>query len=68
MGRKILMTFLKSVVLFNVMQIITPDDNCALHFLARNNTRQNTTSDAYISCKGALLVNVSSLNGLSREL
>ena len=64
MGREILMPLLKSVVLLDVMQVVTSDDNCALHFHARNNSSQNTSPDAYISCEGALLVNVCSLYGL----
>ena len=66
MGRKILVPFLKSVVLLDVMQIIPSDHNRTLHFHARNNACQNTATDAYISCEGALLVYVCSLNGLQR--
>lgn len=65
MGRKIPVTFFKSVVLLDVMQIVTSNDNCALHFHACNNARENTATDAYISCEGALLVNVRSFDGLS---
>ena len=64
MGRKILMPLFKSVVLFDVMQIIPSDHNRTLHFHACNNARQNTATDAYISCEGAFLVYVCSLNGL----
>ena len=64
MGREILMPFLKSVVLLDVMQIIPSDYNCTLHFHACNNACQNTATDAYISCEGAFLVYVCSLDGL----
>lgn len=66
MGRKILMPFLKSVVLLDVMEIVPSDDNCTLHFHARNNACQNTATDAHISCEGAFLVYVCSLDGLLR--
>ena len=52
------MTFFISVVLLDVMQIVTSNDNRALHFHACNNACENTATDAYISCEGALLVNV----------
>lgn len=67
MGRKILVPLLKSVVLLDVMQIVPSDDNCALHFHARNNACQNTATDAYIACEGAFLVDVGSLEGLLRD-
>ena len=62
------MPFLKSVVFLDVMQIVSPDDNCALHFHACNNACQNTATDAHISCERAFLVNICSLDGLWKRL
>lgn len=67
MGRKILMPLLISVVLLDKVQVVPPDDNCTFHFHACNNASQDTSTDADVSCKGAFLVDICSLNGLLKE-
>ena len=64
MSRQILMSFLKSVVLLNVVKIVTADDDRPLHLHLLDNPSQNTTSNADIASEGALLVDVVSIDGL----
>jgi len=66
MSSKILMSFLKSVVLLDVMKIIPSDYNCSLHLHALYSTRQYSTPDADIASKRAFLVYVCAINSLSR--
>ena len=64
MSSKILMSFLKSVVLLDVMKIIPSDYNCSLHLHALYSTRQYSTPDADIASKRAFLVYVCAINSL----
>ena len=62
------MTLLKAVVFLDVMQVISPDDDCSLHLSAGHYSGQNPTTDAHISCEGALLINVGALDGLKTKM
>ena len=62
------MTLLKAVVFLDVMQVIPPDDDCSLHLSAGHYPGQNPTTDAHISCEGALLINVGALDGLKTKM
>ena len=64
MGRKVPVPFLKSVVLLDVVKIVSSDNNCTLHFHTLDNPRQNTTADTHISSEGTLLVNIRAINCL----
>lgn len=61
------MSLLKTVVLLDVVQVVTADDNGPLHLHFLHNTSQDATTNGYISCERALLVNVGTFNGLQRE-
>ena len=67
MGRQISVSLLESVVLLNVVKIVTTDHNGSLHFHLLNNSRQNTTSDTDIASKWALLVDVVPVNCLEEK-
>ena len=58
------MSLFKSVILLDVMQIVSPYHDCPLHLHALHDPRQNATTNADISCEGTLFVDVCSLNGL----
>ncbi len=51
------MAFLKSVVLLDVMEVVSSDDNSALHLNALDHSRQDSATDAHITSEGTLLVN-----------
>ena len=57
------MAFLETVVLLDVVQIITANDNGALHLGGLHNTLKNTATDGDIAGEWALPVDVVSFNG-----
>ena len=68
MNREILVSLLKPVVLLDMMQVISPDHNGAVHFHTFDNASQNTSTDVNSSSERTLLVNVSSLICLFQEM
>ena len=67
-NREILVSLLKPVVLLDMMQVISPDHNGAVHFHTFDNASQNTSTDVNSSSERTLLVNVSSLICLFHEM
>jgi hypothetical protein len=63
MRRDILMTFLETLVLLNVVQVITTHNDCALHLRGQDDTLQDATTDGNIARERALFVHVRTLNG-----
>ena len=61
------MTLLKSVVLLDVMQVVSSNDDGSLHLHTCYNTSQNSPTDTDITSEGTLLVDVCSLNGLQHN-
>lgn len=61
------MTFLETTVLAYVMQVITTNDNGALHLQFLNGTGQNAATDAYITSEWAFVVDVSAIDCLLKE-
>jgi hypothetical protein len=59
----VLVTLLETTVLLNVVKVITTDNNSALHLGRDDKSLQNLTTDGNVASEGALLVNVSSLDG-----
>lgn len=68
---EVLVALLITRVLGDEVQVLTTDDNGALHLGGDNNTSQDTTTDGDITSEGALLVDVgtfdSFLGGLEAE-
>ena len=64
MHRHVLVTLLESVVLADVVEVITTDDDGPVHLHLGNNTREDAASDAHVAGEGAFLVNVVTLNSL----
>lgn len=58
----------KSVVLGQVVEIVTTNNNSSLHLVGDNNTTENTTTDGDVTSEGALLVNVVTSDGSGRGL
>lgn len=56
------MSLLVSVVLWNVVQVVTSDDDGSVHLGGDNSTREDSTSDGDLTDKWTLLVNVVTLN------
>ena len=67
MDRHIFMSFFKSVVFFNIVQIISSDNYCPLHLHLGNNTCQDTPSDTHVTSKRAFSVNIVSFLCLKNE-
>ncbi len=61
MGRHSLVALLVTTVLFDVLQVVPPDDNGASHFCRGHNALEDATADAHVAGKRTLLINVCSL-------
>ena len=59
----VLVTFLETTVLLDVVKVITTDDNGALHLGGDDKTLKDLSTNGNISSEGALLIDVSSLDG-----
>lgn len=59
------MTLLETTVFANIMQIVTANHDGALHLQFLNGASKNASTNAYIAGEGALLVEVSSIDGLN---
>lgn len=61
-----LKTFLENlpVVLLDVVQVITTNRDCPIHFHLLDNTSQDAATDGDIAGEWALLVNISAINSL----
>lgn len=64
MDTHVTMTFLKTVVLSNIMQIISTYNNGPLHFHLLYNASENTSSDRDVAGEWTFLINVSSFKSL----
>lgn len=58
----ILVSLLKTTVLGNVVKVISPYNNCALHLGGANQSSKDTSTNGNVSSEGTLLVNKVSLN------
>ena len=63
MSRQVVMSLLESVVLLDVMQVISSKDNSSAHLVGENDTLEDSTSDGNVGGEWALVVNVVSFNG-----
>ena len=58
------MSFFISIVFWDVVEIISSDDDGSLHFCGNTNTLEDLASDGDVGSEGALLVDVSGFDGL----
>jgi len=61
-SRDSLMALLKSVILLDVMEEITANDNSVSHFSGDHNTLEDSSTDADVTGEWTFLVNISSLD------
>jgi hypothetical protein len=61
-GSQVFVTLLVSVVFWNVVQVVTSDNDGTVHLGGHNCTRQDLTSDGNLTNEWTLLVNVRTLN------
>ena len=67
MHRHVLVTLLESVVLANVVKVITTDNDGPAHLHFGNNAGEDATTDVHVASEGTFLVNVVALNCLKRK-
>ena len=65
MDRHVLVALLETVVLSDVVKVVTADDNGSLHLVFDNDASKNAPSDGHVAGEWALLVDVIALSGLS---
>ncbi len=56
-------SLLISVVFWDIMEIVTSDNNGSLHFSRNNNALKDLTSNGYIGSEWTFLIDISWLNG-----
>lgn len=64
----VLVPFLETPVLGNVVQVVPADNNGALHLGANNKSLEDASTDGDIASKRALFVHIVALNGSGRSL
>ena len=64
MSSEVSVSLLEPVVLLDVMEVVSPDDECPLHLGALHHTRQDTTTDTHVPREGTLLIDVGTLTCL----
>lgn len=62
-GSNILVSFFVSVIFWNVMQVISSDNDGTVHFGGNNSTGQDFTSDGNSTSEWTFFVNVRTFNG-----
>ena len=67
MDRHVFVPLLEPVVFTNVMQVITTNNDGALHLHLEYDSRKDTTTDRHVSSEGAFLVDVSTIDSLQRN-
>ena len=61
------MSLLESVVLLDVVEVGSPDDDGPLHLLALHDSSQDSSTDAHVPSEGTLLVYVRAFSSLGRK-
>ena len=62
MSSQVLVSLLETIVLLDVMEVITSQNDGSFHLAGGNYTLEDSSSDRDIGGEGALLVNILSLN------
>ena len=68
MNSEVLVSLLITVVLLDVVQVFTTDDDGAFHLGGHDLTSKNTTTNGNVTSEGALLINVSTGDGFLGSL
>jgi len=64
-GGNVLVSLLISAIFPDKVEVVSANDNRALHFSGSNHPSENTSTDRNVSGEGALLIDVSTFNGLA---
>jgi hypothetical protein len=67
-GREVLVTLLETVVLSNVVEVISADNDGTLHLVGNDDTTEDATADGNVTGERALLIDVGTLDGGLRGL
>lgn len=67
-GSNVLVALLVTVVLGNVVEVLTTDDDCAVHLGGNNSSGEDAATDGNLADEGALLVDVGAVDGLTGSL
>lgn len=67
MDTHVAMTFFKTIVLSHVVQVVSPDHDCPLHFKFLHNSGQYATTNRHITSKWTFFIDVRTLDGLKFE-
>lgn len=68
MGGEVVMSLLEPVVLLDVVEIISSQDDGSSHFGGENDTLEDRSTDGHVRGEGALVVDVLALDGSLRGL
>jgi len=68
MSGHVVMSLLESVVLLDVVKVISAEHDGSRHLVGEDNTLEDSTSDGHVGGEGALLVDVSTSLGVSGGL
>ena len=60
----VLVSLLETSVLWDILKIITANDDSSLHFCGNDHRLQDTATDWYVSSEGTFFVNIWALNSL----
>jgi hypothetical protein len=64
----VLVTLLETTVLLDVVKVVPPHDNCALHLGGSDKALEDLAADGHVASEGALFVNIVPLDGGVRGL
>lgn len=67
MNRHVLVALLKTTVFTHIVQIVTSNDNGALHFQFLHDSIQNTATNTHITSEWAFVVDVSAIDCLKKD-
>lgn len=67
MHRHVLVPFLKSFVLWDVVEVVPADHDTSLHLHPDHNSIKDAPSDVNVAGEGALLVNVGTMLSLQKK-
>ena len=65
---QVVMSLLKSVILFDVMQVISSQNHCSLHLVRQHDTLEDSSSDTHVRGEWTLLINVFTSLGIKWSL
>ena len=65
---QVAVSLLEPVVLFDVMQVVSSQHHSSVHLIRKDDALEDSSSDGYIRCEWALLVNVHTIFSFKRGL